>query len=340
MTTPSLKDRTIEAFWGLVRPWLFLSLSASYLPATLRTLFTTHSLPTSLSILLLSPSRFRSLWFGHFWAYAGPQVRESAAPKVLPLLDGRVSGGRVLDTPAAPGIGGVVIEIGAATGLYVEVFSDRHLYEDSGRQVEGRKNKKKRANTARSAITRVYGVEPNPAHHAALRRAVEAAGLQDVYEIVPVGIEDLCSSSSSSSSSSSFSSSDNGGGKGKKEKEKAEKKWDGNIAPQSVDCIVSILCLCSIPDPQRHIRELYELLRPGGRWYVYEHVKARNMWYIRLYQRIINVFWPRFIGGCELCRPTEKTITETGPWSKIDVGQPVDEQWYGTVPHVLGIFTK
>ncbi|KAI0813368.1 S-adenosyl-L-methionine-dependent methyltransferase [Xylaria sp. FL0064] len=320
MSTPSLKDRTIEAFWGLVRPWLFLSLAASYLPATLHTLFTTHSLPSSLSILLLSPSRFRSLWFGHFWAFAGPQVRESAAPKVLPLLDGRVLGGRVLDTPVAPGVGGVVIEIGAATGLYVEVFSDRYLYEEDAQK----KSKKKRANTARSEITRVYGVEPNPAHHAALRRAVEAAGLQDVYEIVPVGIEDLCSSSSSS---------DNGGGK-------KDKKWDGNIEPQSVDCIVSILCLCSIPDPQRHIHELYELLRPGGRWYVYEHVKARNMWYIRLYQRIINVFWPRFIGGCELCRPTEKTITETGSWSKIDVGQPVDEQWYGTVPHVLGIFTK
>ncbi|KAI0431127.1 S-adenosyl-L-methionine-dependent methyltransferase [Xylaria sp. FL1042] len=323
MSTPSFTDRTVEAFWGLVNPWLFLQLSASYLPRTIRQLFATHSFFSALHILFFSPSRFRELWFGNFWAFAGPQVREGAAPKVLPLLDGRTSQGRILQTPAGPGVGGVVIEIGAGSGLWVEVFSDKYLYED----FDAAKKPallKKRADTAREKITRVYGVEPNPAHHPALRRAVEAAGLQGVYEIVPVGIEDLCSSSSSSSS-------ENGGKK---------KKWDGNIEPASIDCIVSVLCLCSIPDPQRHIHELYELLRPGGRWYVYEHVKAKYSWYIRLYQRVINVFWPRFIGGCELCRPTEKTIRETGPWTKIDVGRPVDEMWFGTVPHILGVFTK
>ncbi|KAI1737011.1 S-adenosyl-L-methionine-dependent methyltransferase [Xylaria scruposa] len=303
----SLLSRTKEAFWGLLDPWMFLQLSASFIPQTTRHVFSTHPFSSGLSILF-SPSRFRDLWFGHFWAFAGPQVREGAGPRVLPLLDGRTSRGVVTDSPTGPGVGGVVIEVGAGSGLWVEVFSDRYLapWDASG------------GGTARTKITRVYGVEPNPAQHPALRRAVEDAGLQDVYEIVPVGIEDLSSSS----------------GEGKM------KKWDGNIEPGSVDCIVSILCLCSIPDPERHIGELYSLLRPGGRWYVYEHVRVEYSWYMRLYQRFLNLVWPHFIGGCEMCRDTEKTLREAGPWAKIDLGQPPAEMWYHCLPHILGVLTK
>ncbi|KAI0446980.1 S-adenosyl-L-methionine-dependent methyltransferase [Xylaria telfairii] len=300
MSAPLL-TRTTEAFLGLVRPWIFLSLSASFLPQTIWHILTSHPLLEGLRILL-SPSRFQEAWFGQFWAHAGPLIRETAKPRVLPLLDGRTSCGVETEAPTGPGVGGVVIEIGAGSGLWVEVFSDRYL---AGRR-----------NSARSKITRVYGVEPNPAQHPALRKAVEDAGLQDVYEIVPVGIEDLSSAN------------------GK------QKKWDGNIEPESVDCIVSVLCLCSIPDPERHIRELYGLLRPGGRWYVYEHVKCEYSWYMRLYQRVVNIAWPRLIGGCELCRQTGKTLREAGSWTAVDIGQPPDEQWFGTVPHILGVFTK
>ncbi|KAI8629948.1 S-adenosyl-L-methionine-dependent methyltransferase [Xylariaceae sp. FL1651] len=345
-------SRATDAFWGLVDPWLFMSLSASFLPRTVVSLFRTHSFVGALRVLL-TPSRFREAWFGHFWGYAGPGVRENSELKVLPLLDGRVSDGRVVEAPTGPGVGGVVIEIGPGSGMWVEIFADRHLHEgDDDNTVKGeganeedssalrerkqqqrrpsvtnnseaaakRRTKKKRANTARTEITRVYGVEPNTSHHGALRRAVEAAGLEDVYEIVPVGIEDLSCSSSSTSGN--------------------RNKWEGSIEPGTVDCIVSVLCLCSIPEPERHIRELYELLRPGGRWYVYEHVQCEYSWYMRLYQRIINLIWPYFIGGCELCRQTEKTLTEAGHWTSINLGQPPAEPWYHPLPHILGVFTK
>ncbi|KAI1308461.1 S-adenosyl-L-methionine-dependent methyltransferase [Xylaria venustula] len=324
---PSLKARTIEAIQGLLSPWLFLNLSASFLPAAITHILSTHSLPAALHIILLSPSRFREAWFGQFWTVAGPQVREGASPRVVPLLDGRTSAGQVTERPVHEGVGGVVLEIGSGAGYWVDLFSERHLYENpnqdsittaSSGNGEEKEQLVKRENTARTKITHVYGVEPNASHHEALRRAVAAAGLDDIYEIVPVGIEDLSSVSPTN----------------------GRKKWDGSIEPGSIDCIVSVLCLCSIPDPKRHIRELYELLRPGGRWYIYEHVRVKYSWYIRLYQRLINIFWPRFIGGCELMRQTEETIRETGPWSDIDVGQPVDEMWFSTVPHVLGVFTK
>ncbi|KAI0454366.1 S-adenosyl-L-methionine-dependent methyltransferase [Xylaria acuta] len=328
-----LLTRTKEAFWGLLDPWAFLSLSASFLPQTIRHIFASHPPLSGLRILLLSPSRFREAWFGQFWGRVGPQVRETAGQRVLPLLDGRTSRGRVTDHPTGPGVGGVVVEIGAGSGLWVDVFSDRHLWQqDRDRDQDHPRGgtgggSEKRDNTARTEITRVYGVEPNHAHHPALRRAVEDAGLKDVYEIVPVGIEDLSSSSPSSSS-------------GEEGKTKNEKKWDGNIEPESVDCIVSVLCLCSIPDPERHIRELYALLRPGGRWYVYEHVRCEYSWYIRLYQRVVNLVWPHFIGGCELCRPTEKSLREAGQWASIDIGHPAEEMWYHILPHILGVLTK
>ncbi|KAI1750841.1 S-adenosyl-L-methionine-dependent methyltransferase [Xylaria castorea] len=315
-----LLTRTKEAFWGLLDPWMFVGLSASFIPQTTRHIFATHAFLPGLAVLL-SPARFREVWFGQFWGYAGPQVREGAGPRVLPLLDGRTSRGAVTDSPTGPGVGGVVIEVGAGSGLWVEVFSDRYLAaarDDDA--APGEEKKRGSSSTARTKITRVYGVEPNLSQHPALRRAIADAGLEDVYEIVPVGIEDLSSS-----------------GEGKTKK---KKKWDGNIEPGSVDCIVSVLCLCSIPDPERHVRELYSLLRPGGRWYAYEHVRVEHSWYMGLYQRFLNIVWPRFIGGCEMCRQTEKTLREAGPWANINIGQPSGEPWYHCLPHILGVLTK
>lgn len=78
-----------------------------------------------------------------------------------------------------------------------------------------------------------------------------------MYEIVPVGIESIADPS----------------------------KWDGKIEDGSVDCIVSVLCLCGIPEPEKNIKALYKSLKKGGRWYVYEHVKLKNNVWLGLYQR-------------------------------------------------------
>ncbi|RYP72919.1 hypothetical protein DL771_003957 [Monosporascus sp. 5C6A] len=142
--------------------------------------------------------------------------------------------------------------------------------------------------------------------HASLRRRVEAAGLRAVYRIAPVGIEDL----GDAEKWGRYDEGDEGAG----------------IEKGSVDCIVSTLCLCSIPNPERNVRELYGCLREGGGWYVYEHVRCDYGWYMRAYQRVLNFFWPVFVGGCQLCRPTIEWLREAGPWSDIDVGQPPHEE--------------
>lgn len=65
------------------------------------------------------------------------------------------------------------------------------------------------------------------------------AGLEEIYEIVPVGVEDLGD------------------------------KW---VGMGEVDTVVTVQCLCSVTEPERMIGGLYGYLREGGRWVVYEHV--------------------------------------------------------------------
>ncbi|KAI0099476.1 S-adenosyl-L-methionine-dependent methyltransferase [Daldinia grandis] len=303
----SLVRRTLDAFLGFLFPWNFLLVSALCLPKTILRLLRERKFAE-----LLSPSRLQEAWFSDLWGgIAGPNIRREAAVRVIPLLQGRATKGAVLHEQVAPGLAGTVVEVGAGSGLWVDMYRD---IAEVRAELDGLARRRNAGSSAAvdGPITRVYGIEPNVNQHAALRRAIAKAGLEDVYQIVPVGIEDLDDAT----------------------------KWDGLVEKGSVDCIVSILCLCSIPDPEKNIRELYQYLKKGGRWYIYEHVRCENSWYMKAYQRFLNLFWPHFIGGCLLCRQTEKTLREAGPWEKIDVAQPVTEPWYQVVPHRLGVFTK
>lgn len=227
-------------------PWKFMFKSLTYLPGTLFHALRERDLST-----LFSWSKFQAAWFGRFWAWAGPQVRSGAEVTVVPLLEGRVTAGGVIpadDRSSArhQGISGTVLEIGPGSGMWVSIFSDK--YQSTTYPT------KENLAGHRGRVTRVYGIEPNPAVHPLLHQQVAAAELQDTYEVVPFGIQDLASSR--------------------------------RVALGSVDCIVSVLCLCSIPDPQRNITDLYKYLKPGGRWYVYEHVKRErsNNRAVALYQ--------------------------------------------------------
>ena len=99
----------------------------------------------------------------------------------------------------------------------------------------------------KSKITKIYGVEPNVDLHKSLRENVKMSGLIDVYEIVPCGIEDV-----------------------------VELKKRG-LALGSIDTVLSVQVLCSVPDPDEMLRRLYALLKPGGQLIVYEHVKSKDM---------------------------------------------------------------
>lgn len=189
---------------------------------------------------LISPSRLRSAWFGAFWSVAGPGVRETGEARVLPLLEGRVKHGKILSPHAENNTNSSVQDHGVKTSPRLR-GTVLEVGPGTGMWVSVFTDTQL---TTTAPITKIYGVEPNNDVHYELRRRVLAAGLSDRYEIVPRGIEELATS--------------------------------GEIAPGSLDCIVSVLCLCSIPEPEKTIRQLFELLKPGGTWFVYEHVRCES----------------------------------------------------------------
>lgn len=273
---PSLR----EILLGLLDPWLFLGSALSHLPATL----------LRDPAALLSPARLQSAWFGAFWARAGLCVRASAEARVVPLLQGRWRSGRVVsdESDVDPPVAGTVVEIGPGAGMWVSLFSDRYLQSSSGGGAcdgEGAQGGggddpdsgvRRRGAAAPGGVTKVFGVEPNADMHGMLGERIREAGLEGVYEIVPVGIEDLASS--------------------------------GRVQLESVDCIVSILCLCGIPDPEWNIKELYRYLKPGGRWYVYEHVKSAPAqgWAMRVYQGMRDS--PTAVAPCGLVPKPRQSV--------------------------------
>lgn len=98
-----------------------------------------------------------------------------------------------------------------------------------------------------SKIKKVYGIEPNSYLHDSLRDNVRSSGLSNIYEVVSCGIEDVVG---------------------------LEKH---GILLDSIDTILSIQVLCSVPDPDAMLRRLYGLMKPGGQLVVYEHVKSRDV---------------------------------------------------------------
>jgi SAM-dependent methyltransferase len=174
---------------------------------------------------LLSWSSFKNAWFSYFWSHFGSVARTNAAVIVSPLVRSHASG--------------VILDIGPGSGEWLYLYT-----------------------STTNPITKIYGVEPNFEHHGALRKAVEAAGLKHVYEILPVGAEEL-----------------------------------GHVGLEegSVDTIVTLQVLCSCPDPRGVIKSLYPLLKKGGTWVVYEHVKTKYC------DEFVGYFWQRKF-GLHLCR--------------------------------------
>ncbi|KAF5965699.1 phospholipid methyltransferase [Fusarium coicis] len=289
----------------LAGPYLFMGIAMRFLPGTLLEVIRNKDFRT-----LFSPSRFKDVWFGNFWAFIGPQVKANAENRVIPLLEGRVRNGHMGDEVVGEPINGVVLEIGAGTGMWADVFAKVNVGVNNQGDADGELRRRKGGN----GLTRVYGIEPNPKSAATLRRRVKEIGLDDIYEVVPVGIESL----------------------------NDPEAWDGRIEPESVDCIVTILCLCSIPEPDKNIKLLYQSLRKGGRWYAYEHVRINENKgvLLRAYQWATGLVWSQVMGSCRICRSTGKLLREAGPWEKIDLAQPEGEARFGILPHVVGTLTK
>jgi ubiquinone/menaquinone biosynthesis C-methylase UbiE len=81
---------------------------------------------------------------------------------------------------------------------------------------------------------------------------------------------------------------------------------------ESFDAGVVALVLCTVPDQQRALAELYRVIRPGGELRFYEHVVSESAWEARFQRLADATFWPRLAGGCHLARDTGTVIEQAG----------------------------
>ena len=99
----------------------------------------------------------------------------------------------------------------------------------------------------RSKVSKIYGIEPNVDLHKALQASVKKAKLDDIYVILSHAAENV---------------------------ESFERY---GITPNSVDTILSIHVLCSVPDPTTTVRRLYQYVKPGGKMIVCEHIRSQDL---------------------------------------------------------------
>lgn len=83
------------------------------------------------------------------------------------------------------------------------------------------------------------------------------------------------------------------------------------IAPGSIDAVVCTLVLCTIPDPERTLENFIKWIKPGGRLIILEHIRAHNRFAGKI-QDAINPVWEKIGGGCQLNRPTDLILANSG----------------------------
>ena len=77
-----------------------------------------------------------------------------------------------------------------------------------------------------------------------------------------------------------------------------------------VDTILSVLTLCSIPDPQRSISKLVrDLLKSGGQLLFFEHVLSTRS-DVAWWQRFWAPVWACVFDGCRMDRPSDIWIRD------------------------------
>lgn len=104
----------------------------------------------------------------------------------------------------------------------------------------------------------------------------------------------------------------------------------------SCDAAVASLVLCSVPNQDAALAELFRVLCSNGELRFYEHVKADDR--LASLQRAVDLVWPSVAGGCHTARDTVVAIRSAG--FTVDTYKRFDFRPCAlaapTAPHVLG----
>ncbi len=83
------------------------------------------------------------------------------------------------------------------------------------------------------------------------------------------------------------------------------------------DTVVITLALCTIPNPDKALKEAKRVCKPNGKLLILEHIKNENKILFFL-QNILTPTWKIFAMGCHLNRDTLNTI-ETNNFEKVSL---------------------
>ena len=179
------------------------------------------------------------------------------------------------------------------------------------------------------ALRKIYGAEPCVGLHTELRNKITSSGLGSTYQILTSGAES--NQLIPALKEARFS--------------------DEEIQKGIFDTIVCVRVLCSVSNPRETIRGLYDLLKPGGKLLVCEHVV--NPWTTkkgslaaRFMQAVYALLgWSFWMGDCHMNRDTETTLrlvgdeagTDQSGWESVDI-----ERSFGWSPlsYISGTLVK
>ena len=84
------------------------------------------------------------------------------------------------------------------------------------------------------------------------------------------------------------------------------------FANDQLQHVVSTWTLCSIPDLEQSLREIYRVLQPGGTLHLVEHVLNRQNLNVQRLQHLLTPIQKKVADGCHLNRDIEIALLETG----------------------------
>lgn len=82
-------------------------------------------------------------------------------------------------------------------------------------------------------------------------------------------------------------------------------------ASEPFDAAVCSMVLSSVENPDRVVRQLHSMLKPGGELRYLEHVASSGL-RAHLQKAADATLWPRLLGNCHTHRHTERTIAGAG----------------------------